>query len=140
MLKRITDIMHENPVCLEQSASLAEVTKLIRKDGYSHIPVTENGKLVGTVSKTNLIDRLIVMLDETSGKHYSKMLMDHIPVGNMMHKDPLTVKRGDDVAYAAELLLQGEFHGLIVVNDVGEVQGIVTPYDLLKSLYTSTSK
>jgi len=139
MVKRVGEIMHERPVCLEQTASLAEVTKLIREEGYSHIPVTKDGKLVGTVSKTNLVDRFLRMLDQTSGKHYTKMLMEHVSVENMMHKNPITLKRGDDVEYAAELLMQGEFHGLIVVNDMEEVQGVVTPYDLLKSLYTVAS-
>lgn len=134
MIKRVAEIMKENPVTIEQSASLEKLVKIIKQEGYSHVPVTDHGILVGTVSKTDLVNRFLKMLDETTGKHYTKMLMEHVSVSEIMHKDPVTVRRGDDVNFAAELLLQGEFHGLIVVSDEHKVQGVITAYDLLKSM------
>ncbi|WP_235296422.1 CBS domain-containing protein [Portibacter marinus] len=135
MIIRVGDIMRERPMTLERNASLKNVVKLIQIAGYSHVPITENEQLIGIVSKTDLSARFLRMLNETSGRHYTQMLMNHIPVGDIMHEDPITLKREDDVQYAVELLLQGEFHGLIVVNDEQKVIGIVTAYDLLKSLH-----
>lgn len=136
MFKRVAEIMKENPISLEKSASLQKVVQIISQKGYSHVPVTEDGKLVGIVSKSDLITLFLKMLNQTSGKYYSQMLMEHISVGDIMHKDPIVVKRGHDVELAAELLLQGEFHAVTVINDVEEVVGMVTSFDLLKSLYS----
>ncbi|WP_235293935.1 CBS domain-containing protein [Portibacter lacus] len=131
--QRVIEIMNKDPKCLEKSSPLKSVVELISAHRFSHVPVLSEGKLVGIVSKSDLINRFLQMLNQTSGKFYSKMLMEHIKVEDIMKADPITIHENDDIEYASELLLQGEFHSLIVLNDKDAVTGIVTAYDILKA-------
>lgn len=126
--------MNSKPVCIEKKASLKEIADIIKADGYSHIPVVEEGRLVGIVSKTDLIVKFMDILKQTSGQYYSNLMMNHKEVALIMHSDPVMLREDDDIDYATELLLQGEFHGLPVVDDDNRVVGIVTAYDLLRSM------
>ena len=133
MKKIVSQIMKKRPVCISKEASLKEITDIITSEGYSHVPVLDQNKLIGVVSKTDLVSRFMVMLQETSGKNYTKMLMDHVEVESIMHQDPITLNETDDIEYAAELLLQGKFHGITVTDDKRQVVGVVTAYDILKA-------
>jgi acetoin utilization protein AcuB len=134
MRNTVGDIMNRQTVCIDKNASLKEITGIVTSEGYSHIPVLDQNVLVGIVSKTDLVLRFMEMLNETSGKHYTSMLMNHLEVETIMHRNPITLKASDDLAYATELLLQRQFHGLVVVNDQGNVVGIVTAFDVLKAM------
>ncbi len=140
MNMRVSDFMIENPICVDKQTNLKSLQKLLNVKGYSHLPVVEEGKLIGIVSKTDLMSRFLKMLDQTSGKNYTSLLMEFLKVEDIMTANPIITKRGDDIDYAIELLLQGEFHSLVVVNDLMEVEGLITSYDLLKALYSETLK
>lgn len=134
----IRDIMSVDPNYLNEKSNVTEVLQLINTEGYSHIPIVEAGKVQGVVSKSDLIKHLARFLMETSGKVYSQFLLEHFPVSTLMTKDPICVRETDDVDYAAELLLQGEFHGLFVLNESERLVGVVTSYDLLSALYSDS--
>ncbi|KKS11605.1 MAG: hypothetical protein A3I32_01320 [Candidatus Yanofskybacteria bacterium RIFCSPLOWO2_02_FULL_45_10] len=59
--------------------------------------------------------------------------MQKLYVKDIMTEHPLTVKVGDSVVYAAKILAEHGFNGLPVVDDNGELIGIVTEYDLISS-------
>lgn len=136
MKNKVEEIMIKNPVCVEVDTNLQMVNQLIQNNGYSHIPVVKGGSLVGIVSKTDLMAKYMKIIGETSGRMYSQMLLEHFTVEDIMTADPIVVKKEDDIDFAAEILLQGVFHGLIVVNDAKEVEGVVTCFDLLKAAYS----
>jgi CBS domain-containing protein len=131
---KIAQVMNPHPVCIEKKATLKQITDIIKSEGYSHVPVVEDGKLVGVVSKTDLVVKFTDILEHSSGQYYSSMIMNHKEVSLIMHSDPVVLRETDDIKYATELLLQGEFHGVPVVDDENRVVGIVTAYDILKAM------
>ena len=140
MQKTVKDIMKENPHSIGGNCTIKEVLHLIQVEGYSHIPIIEESILKGVISKSDLVENLAAFLMNTSGKVYTKLLLEHFPISNLMTKDPICLRETDSVDYAAELLLQGEFHGLFVLNHSGQLVGVVTSYDLLKSVYSDFAK
>lgn len=136
MKVKVESIMVKSPECVDINANVRQVSELIQKKGFSHLPVIDDGKLVGIVSKTDLVSTFIKVIKKTSGKAYTDLMLDHYPLVDIMTKDPVCLKENDTIDYATELLLQKVFHGLAVVNNANEVVGMVSCYDLLKSLYS----
>jgi CBS domain-containing protein len=57
-----------------------------------------------------------------------------------MVRDVITVKPGDDVAHAVELLAEHDVSALPVVNDAGAVVGVVSEADLMRREEIGTAK
>jgi CBS domain-containing protein len=51
----ISDIMTSNPNCLDQSASVFDVTLMMTQSGIHHVPVVDSGKLVGMITTSDLM-------------------------------------------------------------------------------------
>lgn len=55
---KVGDIMTANVVCVASSASLAEAADLLERHHIKRVPVVADGKLVGIVSRSNLVSAL----------------------------------------------------------------------------------
>ena len=49
------DIMSKDPITVEVGATLAEVMKLLNEEGILRVPVTDQGNLVGIISREDII-------------------------------------------------------------------------------------
>ena len=56
--RRVTDMMTHNVVTVAPETSLAEVAKALEKHRIKRVPVVEDGKLVGIVSRADLVRTL----------------------------------------------------------------------------------
>ena len=83
------------------------------EQGFSHLPVVDEGRLVGLVS-----DRDLLRSQASS-------------VGKMMVGRVLTTGPGADLKEVAEALVNCRFHSLVVVDGELAPVGIVTSTDLL---------
>lgn len=99
-----------------------------KSDFHSHIPVTENDKLVGIVSLINFMRAIHdASLDD------NELVYNTISVRDIMTPNPVTVSPNDTVRKVTEILSEGNFHSIIIATD-GKVNGIVTTTDLLKEV------
>jgi CBS domain-containing protein len=57
-------VMSPEPVCLSPGESVIDALRLMQRGGYRHIPVVEDGKVVGIVSRGDLKGIEIDRLDE----------------------------------------------------------------------------
>ena len=108
------------PDCPAPSALDLMKTRAIRR-----LPVVEDGKLVGIVTKTDLAS---VFGPGFTGRRGVRSLIIEI-----MKKNPVTVSPDDTVESAARTLLRRRFSGLPVVDD-GRVMGVITESDLFRAL------
>ena len=54
-MKKIADIMNKNLVTVEAGTSFEEVLKLMKEKRIGRIPVMENGKLIGVVTRNDIL-------------------------------------------------------------------------------------
>jgi len=135
MSKTVSLYMINDPVVVSQNETLQKVINVFKTTGLSHLLVSnENEKLVGVISKEDILKRVYYLVNETSGKTYSSFVKNSLKAFEFMTSDPINLKPDDSVEYAVELLLQKEFHCLPVIKDDKAI-GIVTSYDLLKAYY-----
>lgn len=109
----------KDPITISPDSSVREVLELTEKKQISGLPVIDNGNLLGIVTKRDL--RFESNLDQ--------------PVSSIMTaKDKLvTVKEGVSKKDVLSLLHQHRIERLLVVDDHGQLSGMITVKDIMKT-------
>ncbi len=128
----ITEIMSKNPITVNPSQSLYEVENLLNKHNIRHIPVVDEDRLIGVISRSDLLKISVSDLNEEEDGVES-VLFDNFSISQVMTKMPVFIDINYSIKEAAKLLSQQSFHSLPVVDE-GKLIGIVTSTDLIKYL------
>lgn len=129
---RVKDFMTANPVTVTPDTDLRAALEAMAAIGR-RLPVVQDGRLVGIITDRDL--RLAMnspyVLREGWQDTY---LLENTLVENCMTRNPVTIGPNAALQEAAELMLNGRFSGLPVVDDKQQVIGIITMTDMLKAL------
>ena len=120
--RTVGEIMSLRPQLLRPSTSVREAAEWMQHFGHEGYPVVEGGKVVGLLTR-RAVDRAMA--------HG----MGEQPVSRVMDAGSLTVSPGDSVQHLQRVMIQQDW-GQVPVADSrsGEIVGIVTRTDLLKTL------
>jgi CBS-domain-containing membrane protein len=99
-----------------------------------HLPVVDDGRLVGVVSQRDLLAASLSRVLEFDAKERRSFLRS-VDVREVMASRPVTVPPGASLADAAALLLRHKIGCLPVVGPKGEALGLLTETDLLRAAY-----
>jgi predicted transcriptional regulator len=132
LVTTVADIMTIDVVTIEPHNSIATAIRLMRQGQLRRLPVVENGVLVGIVTSGDLrrITGLASILKDPSQDNF---LWHHIPVANVMSRNPISLAPDTPISEAARLLVEHKIGGLPIVED-GRLVGIITTSDLLETL------
>jgi IMP dehydrogenase len=118
-VKRHESGILKDPITIPPTMTVAEVIALQRQHRFSGVPVVQDGKVVGIV--TNRDTRFETNLDQ---------LVTQI----MTPQDRLvTVREGASLDEARDLLRVHRLERVLVLNDAGELCGLITVKDMMKS-------
>ncbi len=115
--------MSPNVATVSVTQTLGDVRRLMTIEAIHHLPVLDGRKLVGIVSALDVV---------SVGSHGAN---DDTRVSTFMSTDLVTLDLTDTILDAARHLRSGQLHSLPVVNDDGELVGIITSTDVIRSLY-----
>ena len=124
----IKEIMTKELVIVQPDTGLQDIQQLFDQYDFHHLPVLEEGKLIGMISKTDLLK--IVRLQHKSGAKNKTSII----AKDLMTSYPLTLDPDDSIGLAADIFLANQFHALPIVDD-DELIGIVTVHDILSYAY-----
>lgn len=144
----VQDIMTADVITIAPHATIREVAELMRQHSVSGLPVVDaGGKVVGIVTEIDLITRhapprqpqyipllwgLIPMrLDDYSTYKEQIRHILAVFVEQLMTPNPATIRPGDTLEHAAELMIKPGHHSLPVVEN-GKLVGIITRTDLVQ--------
>lgn len=117
-VKKYESGMITEPITLGPDVQVREALELMKKYSISGVPITVNKKLVGILTNRDL--RFETNLEQ--------------PLSNLMTKDNLiTAKQGVTLNEAKVLLQKHRIEKLLVVNDKGELSGLITIKDIEKA-------
>ena len=115
-------LMTAEAVTLDHSQPLQEAINLFAGRAFRHIPVVDEGRLVGVLS------------DRDALRAFARDQDPSTPVCKIMHAEPHSVRMDTPVVEAIRLLLSNRINCLPVVGDADALVGILTTTDLLHAL------
>ena len=125
--------MTKNPITIEQDASVIEAIHLLKEKNIRRLPVTKKGKLAGLVTEKMLYGYMpakATSLDQWE-LHY---LLSKTPVKAAMNPKPHTVHEDTPISEVAKLLHDRKLNGVLVVNEKGDLAGLLTTTNALEAL------
>ncbi|MEK6702594.1 MAG: CBS domain-containing protein [Planctomycetota bacterium] len=142
------DVMTIDPVCVTPATRLRELATIFEEHEISGVPVIDQqGRVVGVVSKTDLIRRcsqgtdeippafLFEVLSEQGDDDVSEAMPEPLVcVDDIMTPDPLMVSPDVTAAEVARIMADKRVHRVIVTDADLFPIGIITSLDLLASL------
>ena len=121
----VASCMNGKVITANPADELQKIQSLIIESGFTAFPVTHKKRLIGIISRRDLI----------STKRVRSVVAQHAhtTIEDVMTRDVFTIAPGEPVSYAAEQLVKHDISRLPVVN--GEtLVGIVDRHDILTAL------
>lgn len=119
---RVREIMTSNVHTLAASTSIEEAARVLTTGHISGAPVLDRGRIVGVLSKSDLVDPL------------NRRSSEHRTVADVMTNVIFAVRPNDPVMLAVRLMVEEGIHRAVVVGEGGQLLGMITPMDVLRSL------
>jgi len=137
LASRVRDYMTPEPQSLGARQTLLDAVLMIRMAPLRHIPILEDGRLVGVLSDRDVHRLAPSLLIPLSPQEYNRVFAD-TPLEKVMTRNPLTIHPDAPLADAVNLLVT-ERLGCLPVLDEGKLVGIITVSDMLRALYDLVS-
>ncbi len=129
--KYIEEIMTRDVVTCDASDRVNKVLDMMRDSGYSGLPVLKNGKLVGVITRKDIIKAGYARLEREDEKGAKKKAPK---VEALMSTPPITVSPSDEIRKAMEIIVERNIGRLPVVEN-GRLVGIVSRDDIVKAFF-----
>lgn len=132
-MTKVRQWMTMNPITMEEDASVIEAIHIMKENNVRRIPVMNKGRFVGLVTERMIKEYTpskATALD-TWEIHY---LLSKTPVKEAMNPKPLTVTPETDLTDAAQLIHDKKLNGLCVLDNEGNLAGILTTTNILEAL------
>ena len=143
MSARVRDMMTTRVVAVRKGATFKDIVALLTEYRVSAFPVLDDqGEVVGVVSEADLLSkealvaamgRQAVRLGRTAGSAYRGDLAKAAAVtaADLMTEPPIVVTPDEPVTSAARLMYHARVKRLPVVEEGGQLAGIVSRADVL---------
>ncbi len=129
----IKHIMSSDTLAVQQGQYLSDVYQIMSQQGIHHVPVLDQDKLVGLVSFTDMM-QLNFNFKGLDQEGLAQVIDQQFKITDIMSSHLTTLKHNQSVRDAVELLADGGFHSLPVVDDESRLVGMVTSTDLIRYL------
>ncbi len=134
---KVRDVMTTDVYIVQPDTTMLQVAKIFASKGFHHLPVVDEGQLVGMISKGDLLHLSHAFpLDdpdrrnERDGELFARML-----AGEIMTRQLVRLRPDMPVTVAVGIFLENLVHALPVVDEDEGLVGILTTMDLLRLAY-----
>ena len=128
----VSDIMQTQMVTLKADERLDLADDIMHLGRVRHMPVVEDGRLVGIVSNRDLLAASLTKFLNFDPRQRRAFLRS-VEVGEAMTRDVVTVEPSTSLREAAQLVIRHKVGCLPVVKPDGVLVGLVTETDLVKA-------
>ena len=138
---KIADVMSTDVVTVDVSTPLREAAALLAEKKISGLPVTAEGRVVGVVSEADILAKERGETRERGGlfgfllddRATAELKLEARTAGEAMSAPAITTSPERPLAEAAGTMIDEGINRLPVVDDDGQLLGIVTRADLVKA-------
>lgn len=123
--------MTSNPFTISPAQTIPDAQEIIKNNGIKRLPVVDNGKLVGVVSRGDIVK---VSPSKATALSMGEItyLLAKTKISSIMSKNPVTVSPNALLEEAA-LLMRDNDIGFLPVVDNEKLVGIITEGDIFDS-------
>jgi CBS domain-containing membrane protein len=126
----VKELMTKSPATLDQNETLDLAEDIMHLGRIRHMPVLEDGKLVGIISQRDLFrSALITALG--FGRKTSRTLIKSIRIKEIMTRKVVAIGPDVNIKIAARQMTEKQI-GCLPVLDDGHLIGIITESDILR--------
>jgi acetoin utilization protein AcuB len=125
-------MMTKNPITVDSETLVLDAQKIMKENNIRRLPVVDKGKLVGMITKHDLLEASPSPATSLS-IHELNYLLSKMKVKEIMKKNPLTLT--PDTPFEEALRIgQEKKVGSFPIVDKGKVVGIATESDIVRFL------
>ncbi len=128
----ITHIMTKNVKTVNLSDNLFTARDMMIDNHFRHVPVMNGSKLVGILSKTDIM-RLSFGSVFANQESADEAVLEMLTIEQVMRSSIRTINADATIKEAAEIFASEEFHALPVIEG-DKLVGIVTTTDIINYL------
>lgn len=128
----VAERMTKHPVTMTSDSTIGEVDRKMKKYKFHRMIIVDDGKLVGYLSDRDVM-RVAPSPATSLSKFEIRELLDKLKVRDIMQKKVITVSEDATIEEAALIMYNNKVGGLPVISEVGQVVGIITATDILKT-------
>lgn len=131
----IRHIMDTNPLIARTTDRILKIRQDMLNNDVSFMPVVdENDELIGYITIYEVAFSLIKFQDIVPAK-YRKERISHLIVEDVIRFRPPKLRIMNTVSEAVVSIMKKNSRGVVVVDEIGRVAGVVTPHIILKHIY-----
>ncbi|MCP4753801.1 MAG: CBS domain-containing protein [Proteobacteria bacterium] len=128
----VKDWMSKDVITADVNNSLQTAMRSIRENKIGTLPVLKKGKLVGIVSGEDVRNAMISSTAFGDGQTTGSI--DGTKVSEIMKENIILVSLLTTLDEVAEILLKNDISGAPVIDENGEIAGIITKGDICRAL------
>ena len=132
----VSVIMSREVHTLEVSEKLSAVRQALVANEFHHMPIVEEGRLVGIVSWRDLVRAYRAAHGPSEGDPQTivEVLDRDMPLEKVMTKALVTMRDDDPIDRAIDLIADGHIHSVLVLDSNESLVGIVTDKNIVEYL------
>jgi len=130
---KVSDIMTREVEVLREEDNLTSLASIFDRYGFRHLPVVDGRKLVGMLSQRDLLRATVAGLDHSAvARDREAHFLERTFVRDIMMTPVLTTSVHELVRDAARRMATARIGALPVVDEAGDLVGILTESDILR--------
>jgi acetoin utilization protein AcuB len=133
LLAPVSTIMTNNPITVGAEDNLKKVEDIFKREKINHLPVVDEGVLVGMVSKTDYLFFKRGFNDDNNDAKIDLFRLKTHKVREIMTTGLATLEPEDKINVALEIFKENLFHAIPIVSD-GTLKGILSTLDVIRSV------
>jgi CBS domain-containing protein len=131
--KTVAEIMTTKVVTLYEEDNLETLSEGLEHFHFRHLPVIDDGRLVGIISQRDLLQATVAGMDRSPmALAREARFLEETFVRDVMTTDVITARAEEPVRDAAKRMVEAKIGALPVVDDEGLLLGIVTENDIVR--------
>jgi acetoin utilization protein AcuB len=135
----VGDWMTRDPITIQDSATIIEAIHLLKEKNIRRLPVMHGREIAGLVTEKMLLGYM--PLKATSMDQWEvHFLLSKTSVREAMNPKPYTIHAKTPLADAAKLLRDRKLNGVLVVDAIGGLSGLLTTTNALEALIHFTEQ
>lgn len=128
----VKDCMTANPITISPSTPVLEAINILKKNKIRQLPVTDKNKLVGLVTRYELLT-VTPSPATTLSVYEMNYLLSKMEVKEVMVKNPVTVQPSTTIEESALIMRDNKLDALLVTEN-DKLVGIITESDVFDQM------